>query len=276
MLETRNLDFSYGKERILNKINFQVQRGQVVALIGPNGSGKSTLLRCLARLLPAPANTVFLTGKPIVEYTRRQIARKIAFLPQIHEPLRQITVWELVAMGRHPYHELGWIRNRSDNERIRWAIDYLQLTSLQHRFVDALSGGEQQRAWLGMVLTQDTPVILLDEPVTYMDLSHQWHLLELILDLKEKFHKTVVVVFHDINHALEVADIIYVLRNGSLYAAGLPETVITRKTLEAVYGICAHVCRVSHCWRPVVVPAGSGRKACCPKRPDHHDLEEDG
>jgi len=160
-------------------------------------------------------------------------------------------------MGRSPYQGTGWICTREDREKISWAIDYMQLGHLQHRFLDTISGGERQRVWVAMVLAQDTKIILLDEPVTYMDLKHQWDLLNIILDLKDKFQKTIVAVFHDVNHALEVSDYIYLLKNGRIYADGLPEQVITKQSLQEVYEICAHVCKMQYCCRAVVIPQGS-------------------
>ncbi|AKL96381.1 ABC-type cobalamin/Fe3+-siderophores transport system, ATpase component [Clostridium aceticum] len=267
MLETKNLNFSYGKEMILKDINFNADHGEVISLIGPNGSGKSTLLRCLSKLLVTKKNEIYLLDKPLRDYSRRQIAQKIAFLPQMQESLKQISIWELVAMGRSPYHDMGWSFNKEDREKISWAIDYMKLSHLQHRFLEALSGGERQRAWIAMVLAQDTPIVLLDEPVTYMDLKHQWDLLNTIINLKHEFGKTVISVFHDINHALEVSDYIYLLKNGEIYGAGTSKEVITEKALREVYGICAHVCQIKHCCRPIVVPIGVQNKK-------HHQVKK--
>lgn len=256
MLEAANLSFGYGKEDILNNINFVARKGEVISLIGPNGSGKSTLLRCLSGLLPVTNGQVYLFDKLMHKCSSKEISQKIAFLPQSHERLNGITVRELVAMGRTPYHKSGWIFSKEDHNKINWAIDYMQIAHLKHRMVDMLSGGERQRVWISMVLAQDTPIILLDEPVTYMDLKYQWDLLKIIKDLKDNFQKTIVSVFHDINHALEIADYIYVLSKGRVHATGLSEQVITEQTIQEVYGICTHLCKVEKRRGSIVVPIG--------------------
>lgn len=255
MLTAKNLSFGYGKQDILKGIDFSAERSQIISLIGPNGSGKSTLLRCLCGLLPTKRNTVYLFGKPIETLSAKNISRHIAFLPQVHEKLQGVTVYELVSMGRAPYHRSGWSNTREDREKIEWAIDYMQLDGMTHRPAEKLSGGEKQRVWIAMILTQDTPIILLDEPVTYMDLKYQCELLRIIKDLKESFHKTIISVFHDINHAIEISDYVYLLKNGQVYQSGSSEEVITEKFIKDVYGVCAHVCRFKRCCRNVVVPA---------------------
>lgn len=256
MLTAKNLSFRYGKQNVLNGVNFSAEQAQIISLIGPNGSGKSTLLRCLCGLIPSGRNSVYLFGKPIESMGSKEISRCIAFLPQSHEKLQGVTVYELISMGRAPYHNSGWISTREDHKKIEWAIDYMQLRTLKHRPVERLSGGERQRAWIAMILAQDTPIILLDEPVTYMDLKYQCELLRTIKDLKESFHKTVVGVFHDINHAIEISDYVYLLKDGRVYLSGTSEKVITEKSIKDVYGVSAHVCKFKRCCRNVVVPAG--------------------
>lgn len=266
MLETKNLNFSYNKERVLKNINFNAEEGTIISLIGPNGSGKSTLLRCLTKLLNVKSESIFLLDKPLNKYSRRELSQKIAFLPQMQGSVNHITVRELVGLGRSPYHTIGWVLNKNDIEKIDWAIDYMKLTHIQHRYLENLSGGERQRVWIAMVLAQDTPVILLDEPVTFMDIKHQWDFIEIIMNLKFKFGKTIVSVFHDINHAIEVSDCIYLMKNGEIYSFGNSDKVITEKSLFDVYGISAHVCKIKHRCRPFVVPVGvhfAQKKSCC-------------
>lgn len=256
MLKANGISFSYGKQNILNHVNFEADHGQIISLIGPNGSGKSTLLRCLCGLLPVKRNTVFLFDTPLEKLSTKEISQKIAFLPQFHERVQSITVYELISMGRAPYHRSGWVNTQEDCQKIDWAINYMQIDQLKHRLVEMLSGGERQRVWIAMVLAQDTPIILLDEPVTYMDLKYQCDLLRTLKDLKDNFHKTVIAVFHDINHAIEVSDYVYLLKHGCVYKAGLSEAVITEQSIKDVYGVRAHVCQFKKCCRSVVVPAG--------------------
>jgi len=259
MLMAKELSYNYGERNVLNNVNFTAEKGQVISLIGPNGSGKSTLLRCLCGLIPVKRNSVFLFDRPIDTLGPKEISRKVAFLPQVHERLQGVTVHELISMGRAPYHRSGWINTQEDQEKIAWAIDYMQIGHLTHRLVEMLSGGEKQRVWIAMVLAQDTPIILLDEPVTYMDLKHQCELLRTIRDLKDNFQKTIVAVFHDINHAIEISDCVYLLKNGHIYKAGVSEEVITEQAIYDVYGVHVHICKFKGCCRcrNVVVPASA-------------------
>ena len=254
MLKATNLSFEYEKQKVLDGIDFSAEEAQIISLIGPNGSGKSTLLRCLCGLSPTKKNSIYLCGKPIENCGSKEIARQIAFLPQFQEKLHGVTVYDLVSMGRAPYQKSGWIHTREDCEKIHLAIDYMQIGPLRHRFLEGLSGGEKQRAWIAMILAQDTPIVLLDEPVTYMDLKYQQEMLRTIKDLKESFNKTVIGVFHDINHAIEISDVIYLLKNGRVYQSGTSEQVITEASIRDVYGVCAHVCEFKQCCRNIVVP----------------------
>ena len=260
MLSAEKLSFSYGKCQVLEEVNLSAHPGEVISLIGPNGSGKSTLLRCLCGLLRPRRNSVFLQGQPIEKLGPREIARRVAFLPQFQQSLPGVTVYELVAMGRAPYHRSGWVNTREDRDQTEWAIEYMQIGRLTHRKVDTLSGGERQRAWIAMVLAQDTPVVLLDEPVTYMDLRHQCELLGTVQDLRDKFKKTVIAVFHDINHAIEISDSVCLMQDGRVYRVGTSEQVITEQSIRDVYGVSAHICRFHRCCRNVVVPAGAREK----------------
>jgi len=255
LLRVRKLSFSYGKHKVLNNVNFTIDEPCVVSLIGPNGSGKSTLLRCLNGLLPVKNYTVFLFDKPIEKLGVKERAKLISYLPQNQERLRGVNVHELVSMGRAPYHRSGWVNNKKDIEQINWSIDYMQLGSMIHRPLEKLSGGERQRAWIAMVLAQDTPIILLDEPATYMDLKYQYELLKTLKDFKESFNKVIIAVFHDINHAIKVSDQVYLLNEGSIYRAGASEQVITEESVKDVYDVRVHVCDFKKCRHKVVVPA---------------------
>lgn len=261
MLSVQELNYSYGQDQVLYQVSMVAKQGEIISLIGPNGSGKSTLLRCISGLLKLdnPA-CVQLDGKKLKAYKRKELARMVAFLPQFQEKMPGVTVGELVAFGRTPHQRTGWMLSEKDKEAIGWALEYLKLEAFENRLVDQLSGGERQRAWIAMALAQDTPIILLDEPVTYMDLKHQWELLEIINRLKEKFGKTVISVFHDINHALEVSDRICLLHQGKVHQMGNSEQVVTEESIKQVYGIRAQVCRTKSCCRSVVVPEGRKRK----------------
>lgn len=254
IIKTNDLSFEYGEKRVLSQIDFSVPSGSIVSLIGPNGSGKSTLLRCLAGILKTPQNTVFIDGRPIESLKTKALAKKVAFLPQFQENLKSVSVYDLIAMGRAPYHNSGWFISNKDKEKIEWAMEYMSLTEYRKYSVNALSGGERQRVWIAMTLAQDTPVLLLDEPVTYMDLKYQQELLSVINDLKHTCRKTIIVVFHDINHAMGVSDFVYMLKDGKIYEKGPPEEVLTEKSISSVYDTTAHVCQFKECCWKVVVP----------------------
>lgn len=256
IISTDNLSFAYGEEKILKKINFSVDKGNIVSLIGPNGSGKSTLLRCLAGLLKTPHHAVFIDGKAIEDYKTKSLSQKIAFLPQFQEKLSSVSVYDLVSMGRTPYHKSGWLVSKKDKEKIEWSMEYMSLSKYKNRPVNALSGGERQRVWIAMILAQDTPILLLDEPVTYMDLKYQQELLSMIKDLKTTYGKTIISVFHDINHAMEVSDLVYMMKDGEIYRDGTPEEVLTERSILEVYNVLAHVCKFKKCRRSVIVPQG--------------------
>jgi ABC-type cobalamin/Fe3+-siderophores transport system ATPase subunit len=254
LVQAHSLRFRYGETWVLDGIDFDASAGEVVALFGPNGSGKSTLLRCLDGLLRPQEGAVSIGGTPIDAYSRRQLARRIAFLPQIHPPLHHITVGELVARGRSPHQRFSWALTQRDQMAVRWALAYLQLAHLENKAVQSLSGGEQQRAWIAMVLAQDAAVVLLDEPVTFLDLRHQWDLLAMFRNLAAEHDKLVISVFHDVNHGIAVSNRAYLLQDGRTVAVGTPEDVITRENLADVYEVQAHVCKCSKCSRSVVIP----------------------
>jgi iron complex transport system ATP-binding protein len=261
LIQVENLNYAYGSKQILHDVNFKAEANQIISLIGPNGSGKSTLLRCISGLLNPPIASVLLDGRPTVSYTLREIAKKIAFLPQFQGDITSLSVAQLVALGRAPHQLSGWFLSREDRQKIDWAIDYMAIESLKRRMVNQLSGGERQRVYIAMILAQDTPYILLDEPVTYMDLKHQWDLLETIVRLKEECNKTVVSVFHDINHAIEVSDFVYLMKDGRIEKYGQTDAVITEKSIHEVFGIPARICRFQNLDKPFVIPEGI--RNCC-------------
>jgi iron complex transport system ATP-binding protein len=254
VIDTKNLAFGYSSKKILHDVSISIPQGNVVALIGPNGSGKSTLLRCLAGILAVPKKTVYINGLPVEKYNTNRLARQIAFLPQFQENPGSVSVYDLIAMGRASYHRSGWISNQEDREKIKWAMEYMNLTDYACSAVNALSGGVRQRVWIAMTLAQDSPVILLDEPVTYMDIKHQQELLAVISDLRRTCNKTVITVFHDINHAMEVSDLVCVMRDGRIYDFGQPEEIVTEQMISEVFEVQAHVCHFHQCRRKVVVP----------------------
>jgi ABC-type cobalamin/Fe3+-siderophores transport system ATPase subunit len=254
LLQIKNLNFSFNSRQILHDINILVEEGEILALVGPNGSGKSTLLRCLNGFLRPDSGQVLLGGEDISQKRRKWIARHIAFLPQNLEAVQHITVYELVSMGRSPYQRFGWSLKSRDRYKIEWAIDYMDLLSIQHRPLDKISGGECQRAWIAMILAQDTKIVLLDEPITFLDLKYQWYLLDIIRRIRQQYKKTIILVLHDLNQAMAVADNFVVLKEGCISAQGQPQKIVTSHLLKKVYDVTASVCTLGDYGRPIVLP----------------------
>ena len=229
----------YGDRLIIEPMDVAVPAGEVTAIIGPNGCGKSTLLKALSRTMPLAAGAVYLDGRAIAEMPTAEVARKMALLPQAPEAPGGLTVGELVALGRYP-HQRGFGRlSARDREIIAWALAITHLDDFSGRALDALSGGQRQRAWIAMALAQDTDLILLDEPTTYLDMAHQLEVLELLCSLNEEQGKTIALVIHELNLAARVADWMIALKDGSIRGAGTPEEVMTPAMLREVFGLDA-------------------------------------
>ncbi|KTG77537.1 iron ABC transporter, partial [Klebsiella pneumoniae] len=223
-LRTENLTVSYGAQTVLDGLSLALPAGKITALLGPNGCGKSTLLNCFSRLLTPDSGEILLDEKPIAGFSARQLARRLALLPQHHLSPEGITVRELVSYGRSPWLSLWGRLSAEDNERVNVAMSQTRTRNLADRRLTQLSGGQRQRAFLAMVLAQDTPLILLDEPTTYLDINHQVELMRLMVELKRQ-GKTVVTVLHDLNQASRYCDHLVVLASGRVMAQGAPEAV---------------------------------------------------
>lgn len=256
MISVNQLNFNYGSKKILNNIDFQADEGQVISLIGPNGSGKSTLLKCISSIFKVNKNIVFIQNKYLEDYSPKELSKLVTFLPQFQENFNNLSVYELIAMGR----STTWIYTKKDKQKIDWVIDYMKLDSIKYQGINFLSGGERQKVFIAMALVRDTPIIIMDEPLNHMDIKNQWEILDIIKDLKNNFNKTIIIVFHDINHALEVSDYIYMLKEGKVYAEGLCKEVITSENLKNVYNIETHIhehrCSIKKCKKSVVIPIG--------------------
>jgi iron complex transport system ATP-binding protein len=226
---------------VLHGLTLEVREREVVALVGPNGSGKSTLLRALARVLTPRAGVVYLEGKSMREWPTREVAQKLALLPQGPALAADLTVEELVRLGRSPYQGLLGLPTRRDEDAVHRAIAETGLEPMARRRVSELSGGERQRVWVAMALAQEPQVLLLDEPTTFLDLNHQLEVLDLLRFLNQEHNLTVVMVLHDLNQAARYCGRVVVLREGEVYADGLPAEVLTPQTLRDVFGVEARV-----------------------------------
>lgn len=263
-IETAGLRVGFAGREVLNGIDLVLRPAAVTAIIGPNGSGKSTLLRTLSRLLSPTAGAVTLDGVPITEMRMRELATRMASLPQGPTAPDGMTVRELVSRGRHPHQSLFRQWSADDESTVIAALELTGLDDLADREVETLSGGQRQRAWIALSLAQDTDVLLLDEPTTYLDIAHSIDVLDLIDHLSADLGRTVVMVIHDLNLAARYADELVVVHEGSVAAQGPPGEVITEHLLAAVFGLSAQVIPdpVSGC--PLILPLGRRRSPIPP------------
>ncbi len=236
-LQAKQLDAGYESRLVLRALDLGVRDGEMVALVGPNGSGKSTLLRVLGRVLKPRGGALLLDGRALRELPTRDVARELALLPQGPMLTDDLSVEELVWLGRSPHQGLLGLPAPADREAVAWALAETDLAALRSRSVLSLSGGERQRAWLAMALAQRPRVLLLDEPTTFLDLSHQIEVLDLIRHLNRQLGLTVVMVLHDLNQAARYTGRIVVLDDGDVYAEGPPAAVLTPGTLAEVFGV---------------------------------------
>ncbi|MFT4305296.1 MAG: ABC transporter ATP-binding protein [Microbacterium sp.] len=243
----------YDKRTVSRELTVAVPDGSFTAIIGPNGCGKSTLLRALARVLTPTGGRVLLDGKAIGEYRSKEVARRLGVLPQTSLAPDGIRVADLVARGRAPYQRLIQQWRASDEQAVARALAATRLTGLSGRLVDELSGGQRQRVWVAMLLAQDTPIMLLDEPTTFLDIAHQYELMELFRTLHEN-GKTIVAVLHDLNQAARYADHLIVMRDGQVVTTGTPGEVVTAELIEEVFGLRALVVPDPVTGTPSVVP----------------------
>lgn len=232
-----DVSFDIAGRRVLHGLTATLQASHMFALVGPNGSGKSSLLRLLARQEVPSAGQLDYRGRNIAGISRLEFARRVAFLPQFPPPANSMTVRELVALGRFPWHgALGRFSER-DAEKTDEAIRRTDLTHMAGRIVETLSGGERQRVWLAMMLAQETDCLLLDEPTSALDVAHQIEILALIRDLSRERGMGVVIVLHDINLAARYCDEILALKSGKLIARGESRDIVTAPVLEQIYGV---------------------------------------
>lgn len=242
MLQAQNLSVSYGKHAIIHNLSLSIPRGKITALIGPNGCGKSTLLKTLVRINRPAAGEVLLEGKSLSSYDDKALARSLSLLPQILVSPEGITVRKLVEYGRSPYVS-HWGRLREEDQAIvEQAMRATGVLAFAGQPLDSLSGGQRQRVWIAMVMAQDAEVVMLDEPTTYLDMSHQVELMNLMQKMNHK-GKTVVVVLHDLNQACRYCDHLVVLDQGQLVAQGSPDEVFTESLLSDVFDLNARVFR---------------------------------
>ncbi|ELN2736010.1 iron-hydroxamate transporter ATP-binding subunit [Pluralibacter gergoviae] len=233
----RDVTFRVPDRTLLHPLSIAFPAGKVTGLIGHNGSGKSTLLKMLGRHQPPSEGEILLDAQPLASWSSKSFARKVAYLPQQLPPAEGMTVRELVAIGRYPWHGALGRFGALDREKVEEAIALVGLKPLAGRLVDSLSGGERQRAWIAMLVAQDSRCLLLDEPTSALDIAHQVDVLALVHRLSQQRGLTVIAVLHDINMAARYCDYLVALRGGKLIAQGEPAAIMRGETLEQIYGI---------------------------------------
>ncbi|ELW9442344.1 Fe3+-hydroxamate ABC transporter ATP-binding protein FhuC [Pluralibacter gergoviae] len=233
----RDVTFRVPGRTLLHPLSIAFPAGKVTGLIGHNGSGKSTLLKMLGRHQPPSEGEILLDAQPLASWSSKSFARKVAYLPQQLPPAEGMTVRELVAIGRYPWHGALGRFGALDREKVEEAIALVGLKPLAGRLVDSLSGGERQRAWIAMLVAQDSRCLLLDEPTSALDIAHQVDVLALVHRLSQQRGLTVIAVLHDINMAARYCDYLVALRGGKLIAQGEPAAIMRGETLEQIYGI---------------------------------------
>ncbi len=238
-ITTESLSIGYGNGDIVTDLTMNIPKGKITSLIGANGCGKSTILKTMARIQKATKGQIYLDGKAISQLSTKEVAKKMAILPQTPEAPSGMTVYELVSYGRFPHQKgLGKL-TQYDKDLIEWALKATGMLEFYDRHIDELSGGQRQRVWIAMSLAQETDLVLLDEPTTYLDMAHQLEILELLKKLNVEEKRTIVMVLHDINQAVRFSDYICALKNGAIVQFGLAEDIMTKDILREVYNIDA-------------------------------------
>lgn len=255
-LEIEKLTLGYGDREVVHDLDLVIAPGEVTAIVGPNACGKSTLLRSMTRLLPPRTGRVLLDGKEVHATPAKQLARRMGLLPQSPIAPEGITVGELVGRGRHPHQRVLARWSEADDRAVTAALRATDTVELIERTVDELSGGQRQRVWIAMALAQETEVLLLDEPTTFLDISHQVEVLDLLTDLNRSAGTTIVMVLHDLNLAARYADHLIALHDGRLHSAGRPHEVLVPELVRDVFGMRSTIIQDPVSAKPLMLPMG--------------------
>lgn len=254
-LHADDLTLRYAECTISHNLSVSVVDGSFTVIVGPNACGKSTLLRALSRLLPPMAGRVVLDGQDIGALPAREVARRLALLPQSSSAPDGIRVADLVGRGRYPHQSFLRQWSKADEAAVDGAMQATRITALADRLVDELSGGQRQRVWISMVLAQETDILLLDEPTTYLDIAHQLELMDLLADLNRQ-GRTIIAVLHDLNQACRYATHLIAMRDGAVMAEGRPEEIVTERLIEDVFGVPSIIIPDPVSGTPMMVPKG--------------------
>ena len=238
-LTAEKISVTLGGKEILRDVSCKFPSGKRTAIIGPNGAGKSTLLKVLCLLNEKFSGSVTLDGQDIRTFGRKNLSRVMAILPQERDAPQDTTVRQLVSFGRFPHRKFFGGHSAEDDAAIKNALELTKLTAFENRQVASLSGGERQRAWLAMTLAQRPKILLLDEPTTYLDISHQLEVMDIVADVNKKFSATIIMVLHDINHARLYSDDVLIIKDKKIFAMGEPKKILTAKILGEVFNVAA-------------------------------------
>lgn len=252
-LSAKNIKVSYENNEIISDLSIQIPESKFTSIIGANGCGKSTLLKTLSRILKPKSGLIYLDGKDINSVATLTIAKKMAILPQSPVAPSGLTVEELVAYGRYPHQGSFGKLNNDDKNHIQKSLEITGMIEFKDRNIDELSGGQRQRAWIAMALAQDTDIILLDEPTTYLDLVHQLEVLKLLQKLNLEDNKTIVLVIHEINMAARFSDHMITLKNGNIVAQGTAEQIMSHSVLKEVFNIDAYIMTDPNTGKPLCI-----------------------
>ena len=245
-IETKNVN-------IVEDLNLEIPKGKITTIIGANGCGKSTILKTIARILKAKSGDIYINSKNINEQSSKEIARNMAVLPQSPQAPGGLTVEELIAYGRFP-HQSGFKNNKQeDKEIVDWALKATGISEFRDRKIEDLSGGQRQRAWIAMALAQQTDILVLDEPTTYLDLAHQLEVLEVLDELNKKYNTTIVMVIHELNNAARFADHMIGVKKGKICCKGTAEEVMTKENLRELFNIDSEIVTDPRTKKPVCI-----------------------
>ena len=253
VFEINGLSFAYGKNQVLKGLDLSIKEGGITTLIGANGCGKSTLFNLMTKNLKPQQGEISLYGQNISACHVKEFAKQVAIVHQYNTAPPDLTVEKLVSYGRTPYHTMGLSPDpEEDEKKVKWALEITNTEKIKDKPITQLSGGQKQRVWIAMALAQDTKVLFLDEPTTYLDVRYQLDILRLIKKLNREFAITVIMVLHDINQSLYYSDQIVAMKDGRIIAHGLPEEIITTELVKQVYDVDLQIQKVDG--KPFVIP----------------------
>lgn len=252
VLSAKELQIGYGERVIIEDMDIKIDKKKITTIIGPNGSGKSTVLKAVTRLIKYQQGSVLLNGRELQSLKPKELARTLGVLPQIHTAPSDFRVKELVGYGRMPHQKMFSGNSKEDEEIIRWAMEVTGTWQFRDKSIFEISGGESQRVWIATVLAQKPEILFLDEPTTYLDISHQLETMQLVKKLNRETGIGVVMVLHDLSQALEVSDHIVVIKDGRKYSEGTPEEVIVPQMMRDVYHVECDIMKVPGRDKPLI------------------------